>query len=58
MFASILEGKKAFPDYKNNKLKKAKIWDFSEENRSFSLSRNKNLNWKPSGGRNQENEML
>ena len=23
---------KAFPDYKNNKLTKAKIWDFSKEN--------------------------
>ena len=22
--------KKTFPDYKNNKLKKAKIWDFSK----------------------------
>ena len=28
------------------------------DNRSFSLSRNKKLNWKPSSGRNQENEML
>ena len=27
-------------------------------NRSFSLSRNKKLNWKPSRGRSQENEML
>ena len=26
--------------------------------RSFSLSRNKKLNWKPSSGRSQENEML
>ena len=26
--------------------------------RSFSLSRNKKVNWKPSGGRSQENEML
>ena len=26
--------------------------------KSFSLSRNKNLNWKPSSGRSQENEML
>ena len=26
--------------------------------RSFSLSRNKNINWKPSSGRSQENEML
>ena len=26
--------------------------------RSFSLSRNKKLNWKPSSGRNQGNEML
>ena len=26
--------------------------------RSFSLSRTKKLNWKPSGGRSQENEML
>ena len=32
MFENILGRKKAFPDYKNNKLKKAKIWDFSEEN--------------------------
>ena len=24
----ILERKKAFPDYKSNKLKKSKIWDF------------------------------
>ena len=23
---------KAFPDYKNNKLKNSKIWDFSKEN--------------------------
>ena len=28
----ILERKKAFPDYKSNKLKKSKIWDFSKEN--------------------------
>ena len=27
-------------------------------NRLFSLSRNKNINWKPSSGRSQENEML
>ena len=27
-------------------------------NRSFSLSRTKKINWKPSSGRNQENEML
>ena len=27
-------------------------------NRSFSLSRNRKLNWKPSSGRSQENEML
>ena len=26
------------------------------DNRTFSLSRNKKLNWKPSGGRSQENE--
>ena len=26
--------------------------------RSFSLSRNKKINWKPSSGRSQENEML
>ena len=26
--------------------------------RSFSLSRTKKINWKPSSGRNQENEML
>ena len=32
MFKNILGRKKAFPDYKNNKLKKAKIWDFSKEN--------------------------
>ena len=32
MFENILGRKKAFPDYKNNKLKKAKIWDFSKEN--------------------------
>ena len=30
MFKNILGRKKAFPDYKNNKLKKAKIWDFSK----------------------------
>ena len=30
MFECILERKKAFPDYKNNKLKKSKIWDFSK----------------------------
>ena len=29
LFESILERKKAFPDYKNNKLKNSKIWDFS-----------------------------
>ena len=29
-----------------------------ETNRSFSLSRNKKINWKPSSGRSQENEML
>ena len=27
----ILERKKAFPDYKSNKLKKSKIWDFSKK---------------------------
>ena len=27
-------------------------------NRSFSLSRNEKINWKPSSGRSQENEML
>ena len=27
---SILERNKTFPDYKNNKLKKSKIWDFSK----------------------------
>ena len=27
-------------------------------NRSFSLSRNKKINWKPSSGRSPENEML
>ena len=33
--------------------------NFSENrNRSFSLSRNKNIYWKPSNGRSQENEML
>ena len=26
--------------------------------RSFSLSRNKKINWKPSSGRSQENEMV
>ena len=26
--------------------------------RSFSLSRNKKINWKPFSGRSQENEML
>ena len=30
VFECILERKKAFPDYKNNKLKKSKIWDFSK----------------------------
>ena len=30
----------------------------AEGYRSFSLSRNKKLNWKPSSGRSQENEML
>ena len=29
-----------------------------ETNRSFSLSRNKKINWKPSSGRSQENEMF
>ena len=29
---NILERTKAFPDYKNNKLKNSKIWDFSKEN--------------------------
>ena len=27
---NVLERKKAFSDYKNNKLKKSKIWDFSK----------------------------
>ena len=27
---NILQRKKAFPHYKNNKLKKSKIWDFSK----------------------------
>ena len=30
VFECIVERKKAFPDYKNNKLKKSKIWDFSK----------------------------
>ena len=30
VFESILERKKVFLDYKNNKLKKSKIWDFSK----------------------------
>ena len=30
VFEYIRERKKAFPDYKNNKLKKSKIWDFSK----------------------------
>ena len=30
VFESILGRKKAFPHYKNNKLKKSKIWDFSK----------------------------
>ena len=30
VFECILERKKAFPDYKNNKLKRSKIWDFSK----------------------------
>ena len=29
-FENILERKKAFADYKNNKLKKSKNWDFSK----------------------------
>ena len=33
------------------------IWDWIKY-RSFSLSCNKNINWKPSCGRSQENEML
>ena len=30
VFENILERNKAFPDYKNKKLKKSKIWDFSK----------------------------
>ena len=30
VFENILERKKAFPDYKNNKLEKSKNWDFSK----------------------------
>ena len=30
VFKNILERKKAFPDYKNKKLKKSKNWDFSK----------------------------
>ena len=29
-----------------------------DPDRSFSLSRNKKINWKPSSGRSKENEML
>ena len=31
---------------------------FGHRYRLFSLSRNKEINWKPSSGRSQENEML
>ena len=30
VFYDILEGRNAFLDYKNNKLKKSKNWDFSK----------------------------
>ena len=32
--------------------------DDTDAYRSFSLSRNKKIYWKPSSGRSQENEML
>ena len=31
VFDDILEGKKAFLDYKKQKVKKVKYWDFSKE---------------------------
>ena len=31
VFYDILEGRNAFLDYKNKKLKKSKNWDFSKE---------------------------
>ena len=34
------------------------IFAFKVADRSFSLSRNKKINWKPSSGRSQENEMF
>ena len=34
------------------------IYSAVQPYRSFSLSRNKKINWKPSSGRSQENEML
>ena len=40
MLHDILEGKNVFPEYKNNKLKKPKNWDFSKAGKSMVLVKN------------------
>ena len=57
---SITADRSAWPDLKRKHVTKF-LKNFQVHfvlYRSFSLSRNKKANWKPSGGRSQENEML